>query len=408
MRTHLLIVGAGPVGLLAANLAAAEGFGVTVLEARQEPRRTPRALGVTPPSLAILHTIVSRSGRLDDRLIAQGTTIQEARVWGIRSYLGSLDLSKLPEPHPFILSVSQVLTEEILRSALEDHGEQVELRYGQTVVDVREEADAITVQMEDGTTATGAFALGCDGPMGISRKLTGVAPPQGLGPRFAMLDLPDETGWNGRAHLYFTRYGSLESFPFGAEGVPTKRRRWIAEIKSPEWEQSGDDWIPEAVAQAVLERAGLQLEPDRALWHSRFEPRQTIARRYALGRLFLCGDAAHEFSPIGGQGMNTGFGDAAAAVSLLRKATEGLLSSTAAGELYQSARRPAAMAAARRARLSMWIGTRSGIVSGRLRDVLVSWLLRGPVRSRLPAHFAMLTLPGSGAPDPRQFQPSRT
>ena len=408
MGTPLLILGAGPVGLLGANLAAAAGFSVTILEARNGPRLTPRALGVAPPSLSVLRTLTSSSGRLDERLVAAGITITEARVWGTRRYLGSLDLTQLPEPHPFILSVSQVLTEEILRSALADHTGQVELRYGARVVDIREDGDLITARMEDGSTAAASFALGCDGPTGISRGLTGVAPPKALGRRFAMLDLPDDTGWENRAHLYFTRSGSLESFPFGAERAPKMRRRWIAEIKGAEWDQPNDSWIPAAVAEAVSERAGLQLETGQALWSSRFEPRQTIAKRYAIGRLFLCGDAAHEFSPIGGQGMNTGFGDAAAAVHLLRRVVRGHLTTAAAGRVYQSARRPAAKAAARRARVSMWIGTRSGLITAPLRDTLVSWLLGGPLRSRLPAHFAMLTLPGSAAPDLPQFQPSQT
>ncbi len=221
-----------------------------------------------------------------------------------------------------------------------------------------------------------------------------------------MLDLPETTEFGSQAHLFFSRFGSVESFPFGSEEAPRRRRRWIAEIKDPLWNREDDDWIPEAVARAVRDRAGLSVSPEQALWASRFEPRQTISRRYSFGRIFLCGDAAHEFSPIGGQGMNTGFGDAAASVYLIDRTGGDSGSLPAARRLYRFGRRPAAKAAARRARISMWIGTRAGPVSAPLRDAFVRWLLGGPLRSYLPRHFAMLTLPGSpplsGEPSPRR------
>jgi 2-polyprenyl-6-methoxyphenol hydroxylase-like FAD-dependent oxidoreductase len=390
VKGELLVIGGGPVGLLAANLAAQRGFRVTVLEAREGPRLTPRALGVTPPSLAILRTL-----GIADTLIAQGVAIREARVWSDRAPLGGLDLGALPKPFPFILSVSQVITEAVLREKLESFGKQASLRFASGVTALEDEGEVVTATVEDGSRITGRYALGCDGPAGVTRRIAAVPSPRLLGKRFAMLDLPETTEFGSQAHLFFSRQGSLESFPFGSEEAPRLRRRWIAEITEPLWSREDDDWIPDAVARAVRDRAGLSVSPEQALWSSRFEPRQTISPRYALGRVFLCGDAAHEFSPIGGQGMNTGFGDAAAAVYLLDLSGGEPGSLPAARRLYRHGRRPAAKAAARRARISMWIGTRSGPVSAPLRDVFVRWLLKGPLRSFLPRHFAMLTLPGS-------------
>lgn len=390
VKGELLVIGGGPVGLLGANLAAQGGFRVTVLEAREGPRLTPRALGVTPPSLAILRTL-----GIADTLIAQGVPIRRARVWGDGKPLGSLDLRGLPEPFPFILSVSQVATEAVLREKLESFGERASLRFASRVTDLDDDVEAVSATLEDGSGFTGRFALGCDGPGGITRRLAAVPPPRHLGKRFAMLDLPETTDFGSEAHLFFSRQGSLESFPFGSEEPPRRRRRWIAEITEPLWNREDDDWIPDAVARAVRDRACLSVSPEEALWASRFEPRQTISRRYSLGRLFLCGDAAHEFSPIGGQGMNTGFGDAAAAVDLLARSGDARGSLPTARRLYHFGRRPAAKVAARRARTSMWIGTRAGPISAPLRDAFVRWLLEGPLRSYLPRHFAMLTLPGS-------------
>lgn len=390
MKGELLVIGGGPVGLLAANLAAQRGFRVTVLEAREGPRLTPRAIGVTPPSLRVLRTL-----GVADTLVARGVPIREARVWGDGAFLGGLDLGGLPKPFPFILSVSQVITEAVLREKLESFGGQASLRFASGVTDLQDDGELVSATLEDGSRVTGRFALGCDGPAGVTRRLAAVPPPRFLGKRFAMFDLPETTDFGSQAHLFFSRNGSLESFPFGGDEKPHLRRRWIAEVKGPFWSREDDDWIPDAVARAVRDRAGLSVSPEKALWASRFEPRQTISPRYAVGRVFLCGDAAHEFSPIGGQGMNTGFGDAAAAVYLLDRAGDDRSSLTATGRLYRFGRRPAAKAAARRARVSMWIGTRAGPVSSPLRNAFVRWLLRGPLRSSLPRHFAMLTLPGA-------------
>ena len=97
-------------------------------------------------------------------------------------------------------------------------------------------------------------------------------------------------------------------------------------------------------------------------------------------------------SPIGGQGMNTGFADAADAAGIVREYLEGGdWSNLRRG--YDRRRKRAFKAAADRAALGMWIGTRTGAI-GRLRSFLLRYgLLRGPFSKKLPPHFAMLTIP---------------
>ncbi len=393
----LLIVGAGPVGLMAANLAAQAGLKTLVLEKRTTPRFTPRAIGVTPPSLSLFQDL-----GLSDALVDAGVTIRRACVWGNRSHLGCLDLSVLPPPFPFILSVSQVVTEGVLRNALaegqnKDAVGRARLLYGSEVARIDIEEASVVVSTADGRSYTAAAVLGCDGPSGISRTVGDAPAPRSLGKRFAMMDLPEPgAAADDDARLYFTRRGSVESFPFGAgdpEPVP-RRRRWIAELTEPAARPPMGDWIPRAVATAVEERVGVTLDPAQALWYSDFAPKETIVRRYAVGRLLLAGDAAHEFSPIGGQGMNTGFADAARAAAIATALVRGELSPPDAAARYQNYRRRAAVAAARRARISMWIGTRRSPVSAPLRDGVVRLLLKGPARRALAPHFAMLTLPG--------------
>ena len=108
--------------------------------------------------------------------------------------------------------------------------------------------------------------------------------------------------------------------------------------------------------------------------------------------MLLCGDAAHVMSPIGGQGMNTGFADAAEAARVVTDHLNGGNWEDLCAD-YSRCRRQAFDTAANRAAIGMWIGTRQGMV-GRIRGLFLKYgLLRSPFSKRLPPHFAMLTIP---------------
>ena len=109
----VLIAGAGPVGLLLANLLGRQGRTVLVAERRVTPTHGSMAIGITPPSLAILHCL-----DLDGEFTRRGIPIRVARVFEDNEPLGDVDFSRLPAEHRFILSLPQADTVEILRQRL--------------------------------------------------------------------------------------------------------------------------------------------------------------------------------------------------------------------------------------------------------------------------------------------------
>jgi 2-polyprenyl-6-methoxyphenol hydroxylase-like FAD-dependent oxidoreductase len=112
----LVIVGGGPVGLVAGLLAHDAGLRFRVLERDPAPRRHSRAIGIHPPALGLL----DRLG-VADPLVQEGTPIRRGHALaGPERVLGSLDFGLLPPPWPFILTLPQWRTEQILEARLEE------------------------------------------------------------------------------------------------------------------------------------------------------------------------------------------------------------------------------------------------------------------------------------------------
>lgn len=204
-----------------------------------------------------------------------------------------------------------------------------------------------------------------------------------------MGDAPDATGWGDTAHLFFTPFGSLESFP-----LPEGRRRWVALLRP------GDTETDEAAAlDAAIHRiAGLRDRAGAWIETSRFAPERRLAPRYVFGRVALCGDAAHVMSPIGGQGMNIGLGDADRLADAWLAALRSEADSSAALRAYERERRDAFRHAAGRADRGMWLGTRTGQAASALRSLFIRALLRPPaLQPQLARYFSMWSLPDAAA-----------
>ena len=378
--TDVAVVGAGPVGLLLAALVARQGHSVVLYEHKSTSAPGSNAIGVTPPSLELF----SRLG-LAENLLAQGTPLKEVLVFGKkRKLLGTASFSALPEPFPFILSVPQPATEKLLEEYVSTQS-KVKILRSHRLVSFQRDPDKVILQFEGGKTGEARFVVGCDGARSTVRDLLGVSRRTRWYPAsFLMADYPDETGWN-TARLFFTPEGAVESFPH-APGL----RRWIVQTATTV-EEPGN-----LLEELVLRRAGYALDPGRKGWQSPFGVHRWVAPRYDFGRVFLAGDSAHQMSPIGGQGMNTGFADAEFLACLLSASLAGALSEsefdTLSGE-YTRVRKRAAKVAASRAALSMWLGTVTGLGAS-ARDAVLAWFLNGPLTGVVAPRFAMRTIPG--------------
>ena len=378
MTNDVAIIGAGPTGTLLGLLLASRGLRVVLLERRVELPAHSMAIGVTPPSLEIL-----KKAGLDRALVARGVKVSDCHVHGRGGYLGCVTFRRLRHEHPFILSVPQSVTVALLREKLAECA-GVTLRTGVEVTGVLQAVDGCLLATSCGGEVRAKYVIACDGSRSAAREWIGARFEAGeYDAHFVMGDFTDRTASGDEAHLWFTADGAVESFP-----LPGGMRRWIVQTPA-----AMPDTAAGYISAVVRLRTGISLPADDRANQSAFSPRRLNCARYDFGRVILCGDAAHVMSPIGGQGMNTGFADAEFLAEILPAI---ILRSTDAGPLlaaYTRCRRVAADAAISRAAMSMKLGTWTGVARSRVRDLFIRLMCsRVGVRYVAP-HYAMLTIP---------------
>jgi 2-polyprenyl-6-methoxyphenol hydroxylase-like FAD-dependent oxidoreductase len=387
-ESRILIVGAGPTGLLLANLLGDAGVPCLLVDRRANLPAQSRAIGVTPPSLELLAEL-----GLAESLVARGVPVRDAIVSDGRRRLGSVSFCDLPGPFPFILAVPQRETMGVLEDRLPDLS-RVEFRKQTELVGLTPLSGRVVARLRDLTTGREleedcACLIGCDGNRSTVREATGFRwRRKRYAVSFIMADFAGRSGFGDDAVLFFTPAGAVESFP-----LPCGRRRWIAQTSGNAPDQDADDLVDRVREQAGVDLAGVN-RTDFSAWR----PERLVCRRFTRGRVLLCGDAAHVMSPIGGQGMNTGLADAAFACGAICR-SRGEENWDALCRWYDRRRRRAFTAAASRAATGMWIGTRTGF-AGRVRAGLLRYvLLTQPFARWLPRHFAMLTIPNGRSAD---------
>lgn len=440
----VVVVGAGPVGLLAGLLAHKAGLRVRVLDRASGPCSHSRAIGIHPPALQILAGLAGpgrpgrtgRSGRpggtLADAFVEEGIRVRRGHALaGPGRHLGSLDFGLLDPPWSFVLTLPQHRTERILEEALQLQAPGTLVR-STSVTAIRRSATggvdvtAVGPEGEEQRFAA-AFVLGCDGKRSTLREALGLGFEGGPYPhRYLMGDFrmaeprrsdPDpeacsagagegasaglvpagdpRPGLGGvlpdEAAIYLAREGLVESFPLEA-GV----RRWVIQRGVPP--DTADDHHLEELIATVGSRTGIVLAREDCRMVSAFGVERYHATRVWKDRVVLLGDAAHVVSPIGGQGMNLGWIHAREAVDAIRSVLrEGVPESRAAAAFEARVQRRARQVA-RRAEQNMRLGHRPPRGSGMLhhaRALLVRFLLKSPWRRDMARRFTMQGL-GSG------------
>jgi 2-polyprenyl-6-methoxyphenol hydroxylase-like FAD-dependent oxidoreductase len=378
----IIVVGAGPVGMLAALLSAQQRFSVLLLEQSATRHIQSRAIGITPPSLEILSRLDLAEG-----FIEQGVAVRVAEAHGRSLRLGRIDFSGLPGDFPFVLAIPQDRTETLLEKAvLAD----LSIRFlrGHQVTHCSETEDHVTVSGDCGDGGifhyNGQYVLACDGGKSAVRESLGI-PFAGAPDRYTFLmgDYEDTTGWGEQSRFFFTPRGSVESFP-----LPQGKRRYV--VRTPYFIK---EYTTDYLKTEILCRAGINVDGVRQFWESGFGVPRFTAGSFCKGRVFLCGDAAHLMSPVGGQNMNTGFADAELAAWLTGILLEKRAPSILVGELYNRVRKQAVAAALRRAQWMMLAGTSGGRLWSALRTLATLSVLHTPFRRYLVQLFSMQSIP---------------
>ena len=303
---HVLISGAGPVGLVSALTLATAGISVTVFERHTKPQDDLRASTFHPPTLDML----ARFG-LTDELVSQGLvaryTQQRDRQEGL---IAEFDMSLLEgeTQHPFRLQCEQWKLNALLldRLALLPH---VNIVLGAELKSVSQDANSVTANVNiEGEIKVfkGDYLIGADGASSAVR--------QSLGIEFEGFTYPERflsvsTDFEYADHLPKLSYVNYVSDP----------EEWCVLLRVPTlWrvlfptriEETDEEVMTDASIHTRLQNLLPKDTPYNTVHRTLYKVHQRVAKEFRRGRVVLAGDAAHINNPIGGMGMNGGVQDA--------------------------------------------------------------------------------------------------
>lgn len=308
-RCDLLVVGAGPTGLFLALLLAKLGVkSLRVVDAAEGPGTTSRALAVQARTLELYGAV-----GIAEEVVARGLVFGDVNLWRGGERVAHVDLSRVGEglsPYPFGVIFPQDQHERLLIQHLERAGVRVQRCVTVEALEEKDGVVAVRAKGADGRAIAieAKLVAGCDGARSTTRKAIGAGFPGGTYEHvFYVADIrgrgrPMDKG----LHVLLDRADFLALFPLAEDGAA--RLIGAVRVAIEPGDEAAKELTWDDVDRAPIDRIGLEVE--KVNWFSTYRVHHRVADTFRRGSVFLLGDAAHIHSPVGGQGMNTGLGDA--------------------------------------------------------------------------------------------------
>jgi 3-(3-hydroxy-phenyl)propionate hydroxylase len=307
MGKRVIIIGAGPVGLVAASLLTDSGIAVTLVEASTDLPRDLRASTFHPPTLDMLE----RFGVVE-KMVAQGLICP---TWQFRDRregaIATFELARIADQtnHPYRLQCEQWRLGEMLFARLRDNP-LFDVRLGARAAGVRQDADSVHVGIvsADGgrETLEGDFLIGADGIGSIVRKAMGAAFD---GETISEIFLTISTTFDFSSAIPDIANISYVADPDEWFVLIRTAHVWRALFPIDPGLSDSEVTSPERT-ERLLQGAVARPEPYEIRHRTAYRVHERIASSYVSGRMMIAGDAAHVNNPLGGMGLNGGIHDA--------------------------------------------------------------------------------------------------
>jgi 2-polyprenyl-6-methoxyphenol hydroxylase-like FAD-dependent oxidoreductase len=300
----VLIVGAGPTGLVLALWLTKFGIRVRIIDKLAASGTTSRALAVQARTLEYYQQI-----GLADAVVERGHKVAGLNLWVRSRQAARVPLANLGDgltPFPFPMIFPQDEHEALLIERLREQGVEVERLVELSGFEESGERVLATLR-RNSSEETGSFTYiaGCDGARSRVREVLNIGFPGGTYDHLFYVADVEALGppVNGELHVDLDDADFLAVFPMSGSG----RARLVGSVRDDAAKDHEHLRLEDVQGRAIR---NLKVDITRVNWFSTYRVHHRVAQQFRIGRAFLLGDAAHIHSPVGGQGMNTGIGDA--------------------------------------------------------------------------------------------------